>query len=89
MRLATWRRTMFAVGGAFLLLGAVLMVGGGLYAGRAQYDASGGVVMAGIWAGTVGTLGVVSGVVMLKLAVFGPVPKSMQAEARAEQEASD
>ena len=72
--LQSWRRTMFAAGALLTLVGAVLMVGGGLYAGRQQYHADGD-VMAGIWAGTAGTLGVVTGVVLLKLAVLGPYPK--------------
>ena len=74
MNLTAWRRAMFAGGVLLLLVGATLMVGGGLYAGRAQYQA-GGDVMGGIWAGTFGTLGVVVGVVLLKLAMFGPYPK--------------
>lgn len=87
MNLAAWRRAMLAGGIVLLLVGATLMVGGGLYAGRAQYR-EGGDVMAGIWAGTFGTLGVVTGVVMLKLALFGPVPQSMRAEL-ADTEADD
>ena len=79
MRLRTWRRAMFAAGAVLLVAGAVLMVGGGLAAGRAQYG-NGGDVMAGIWTGTVGTLFVVTGVVLLKLAAFGPVPESMRHE---------
>lgn len=73
MTLAAWRRSMFLAGAALLLAGAVAMVGGGLYAGKQQY-APGGDVMTGIWVGTFGTLGVVGGVVLLKLAVLGPYP---------------
>ena len=76
MTLASWRRAMVACGILLLLLGAIMMVGGGLYAGRQQYDPdAGGDVMAGIWVGTFGTLGVVAGVVCLKLSLFGPYPK--------------
>lgn len=85
MDLVTWRRTMFVSGLLLLLAGVVAMVGGGLYAGL-RLDAS---AMRGIWVGTVGTLAVVTGVVLLKLAVFGPVPASMRAEAQAEPEAQD
>ena len=74
MTLRRWRRTMFVLGTLLTLVGSVLMVGGGLYAGRAQYE-PGGDVMTGIWVGTGGTLGVVTGVVLLKLAVLGPYPK--------------
>jgi len=77
--LRRWRRLMFALGAGLLLFGAVAMVGGGLYAGTQQY-AAGGDVMTGIWVGTFGTLGVVAGVVFLKLAVFGPYPKQHAAE---------
>lgn len=85
MNLTTWRRTMFASGAGLLLVGATLMVGGGLYAGL-QQDAD---AMKGIWAGSFGTLGVVTGVVLLKLALFGPVPKSMQADWQAQAEVDD
>ena len=70
---------MAIAGAALLVVGAVMMIGGGLAAGRAQYG-NGGDVMAGIWVGTFGTLFVVTGVVLLKLAVFGPVPASMRHE---------
>ncbi len=74
MTLRSWRRTVFAFGALLLLAGASMMIGGGLYAGKQQYE-PGGDVMTGIWTGTFGTLGVVVGVVMLKVAVFGPYPK--------------
>ncbi|MEK6974710.1 MAG: hypothetical protein AABY18_00045 [Candidatus Thermoplasmatota archaeon] len=85
MDLRTWRRTMFAVGATLLVAGATLMVGGGLYAGQ-HLDAE---AMRGIWVGSAGTLGVVTGVVLLKLALFGPVPKSMLAEAALQPEVDD
>ena len=75
MTLASWRRNMGIAGIVLLLVGATLMVGGGLYAGREGY-AAGGDVMTGIWVGTIGTLGVVSGVVLLKLGLMGPYPKA-------------
>lgn len=82
MMLRVWRRAMIASGVALLLVGATLMVGGGLYAGRQQYTPDdGGNVMAGIWVGTFGTLGVVTGVVLLKLGLMGPYPKHLRAEA--------
>ncbi len=74
MNLASWRRTMLSIGALLLLVGAVAMVGGGLYAGKQQYE-PGGDVMAGIWVGTAGTLAVVTGVVLLKLGLLGPYPK--------------
>ena len=74
MTLASWRRNMMIGGVLLLLVGATLMVGGGLSAGRAQYS-PGGDVMTGIWVGTAGTLGVVAGVVLMKLGLFGPYPK--------------
>lgn len=74
MTLQAWRKGMFAAGAGLLLLGAVAMVGGGLYAGKQQYHADGD-VMTGIWVGTFGTLAVVTGVVLLKLSLFGPYPR--------------
>lgn len=88
MTLRRWRRLMAAVGIGLLLVGAVLMIGGGLYAGRQQYDPdAGGNVMLGIWVGTFGTLGVVTGVVLLKLGLMGPYPRHLRSQAP--PEASD
>jgi hypothetical protein len=81
VKLATWRRAMLASGAVLLLVGVVAMVGGGLYAGREQYEGASGDIMTGIWVGSFGTLAVVTGVVLGKLALFGPVPRSMQHEA--------
>ena len=81
MTLRTWRRTMAVLGIGLLLIGATMMVGGGLYAGRQQYDPDvGGNVMAGIWVGTFGTLGVVTGVVLLKLGLMGPYPQHLRSQ---------
>lgn len=71
--LQAWKRRMVAGGALLLLVGAVAMIGGGLYAGREQYT-PGGDVMTGIWVGTFGTLGVITGVVVAKLGLFGPYP---------------
>lgn len=79
---------MAVIGIGLLLVGATLMIGGGMYAGREQYDPDrGGDVMAGIWVGTFGTLGVVTGVVLLKLGLMGPYPRHLRAQAP--PEASD
>lgn len=78
--LASWKRRMLALGVLLLVVGAVAMVGGGLYAGKQQYGA-GGDAMAGIWVGTFGTLGVITGVVVAKLGLMGPYPKHLQHEA--------
>ena len=81
MTLRTWRRAMAGSGIVLLLVGATLMVGGGLYAGRQQYTPDdGGNAMAGIWVGTFGTLGVVTGVVLLKLGFMGPYPAHLRSQ---------
>lgn len=81
--LRSWKRRMLAAGLVLLALGAVAMVGGGLYAGRQQYQGAGGDVMAGIWVGTFGTLAVITGVVLAKLGLFGPYPRQFAHEAPA------
>jgi hypothetical protein len=87
MTFVSWRRAMVAGGILLLLLGATMMIGGGLYAGRQQYTPDdGGNVMAGIWVGTFGTLGVVTGVVVLKLGLMGPYPAHLRSQA---EEAKD
>lgn len=75
--LESWKRRMLAVGVLLVLLGSVAMVGGGLQAGRAQYVAGGDDGTIGLWVGTVGTLAVVTGIVVAKLGLVGPYPKHL------------
>lgn len=84
MTLAAWRRRMALAGGTLLVLGAVLMIGGGLYAGMQQDTTA----LRGIWVASGGTLGTAVGGVLLKVALFGPVPAAYAAEWQ-DQEVSD
>lgn len=79
--LASWKRRMVGLGLLLVLVGSVAMVGGGLQAGRAQYVAGGDDGTLGLWVGTVGTLAVVTGVVVAKLGLMGPYPKQYAHEA--------
>lgn len=74
MELQSWRKAMFVGGAILLLVGSTLMVGGGLYAGQ-HLDSN---AMRGIWVASAGTLGVVTGAVMAKLALFGPYPQGQE-----------